>query len=142
MKKNCLAMFASLFVLAFLAGCGGDPKVTGKVTFADGSPLTVGRVMFQKQRFSASADIQANGTYSAGKLKDGDGLPPGKYRVFIADAFIAEAGKAVTDSTGASFVPEVRTELVAKKYTSPDTSELTVEVKGNTTFNITVEAPK
>ena len=141
MKKNGLTIFVSLFVLASLTGCGGDPKVSGKVTFTDGSPLTVGKVMFQKERFSATCDIQPNGTYSAGKIKDGDGLPPGRYRVFIADAFISEEGKAVIDSNGASFVPEIRKELIASKYTSPETSELTVEVKGNTTFNITVEAP-
>ena len=100
--------------------------------------------MFQKEGFVASGNIQADGTYSAGKNKDGDGLPPGQYQVFITGALVYNSGETVTDpSTGASYTPSLPpTELVAGKYTSPGSSGLTVEVKGNTVFDISVEPPK
>ena len=128
-----------------MTGCG-DPKVTGQVTFPDGTPLTKGQVMFQKDGFVASGDISKDGYYSAGKLKDGDGLPPGQYQVYItgASTFGAEtnAQQQVADS---GRIPSFKTpkpmDLIASKYMGPNTSGLTVEVSGNTKFDIKVEPP-
>ena len=133
-----------LLVIVLAAGCG-DPKVTGKVTFPDGTPLTTGQVMFQKEGFVASGAIQKDGTYSAGKQKDGDGLPLGTYQVFLAEVSIfgeLSGRQGVQTSTG-SVVFEVAptVDLVPTKYMSASTSGLTVEVKRPTKFDITVEPP-
>ena len=124
-------------MIIFVAGCG-DPTVTGKVTFPDGTPLTQGQVMFQKDGFVASGNLQQDGTYSVGKLKDGDGLPPGRYQVFIT-------GATTFNIPGGASSPSMTTRpiiLVDSKYLAPNTSDLTVEVSGKTTFDITVEPPK
>ena len=123
-------------MIVFVAGCG-DPTVTGKVTFPDGTPLTKGQVMFQKEGFVASGNIQQDGTYSAGKLKDGDGLPPGKYQVYITGTMVSGGSDATSPSLTSRPIS-----LIAPKYTAPNTSNLTVEVKGNTTFDFTVEPPQ
>ena len=146
MKKN-LTILLPLLAIVYLAGCG-DPKVTGKVTFPDGTPLTVGQVMFQKEGFIASGDIKKDGTYSAGKAKDGDGLPPGTYKVFINGASTydaAELAEIQEQSANSGGAPVFRTprpiNLIATKFESAGTSDLTVEVKGNTKYDITVEPP-
>jgi len=134
MMKKLLSLPLFLIIVA-AAGCG-DPTVTGKVTFPDGTPLTKGQVMFQKEGFVASGNIRSDGTYSAGKLKDGDGLPPGKYQVFIT-------GTSVLGGAGSSpSTMSPQRNLINIKYTAPNTSGLTVEVNGKTEFNITVEPPK
>ena len=148
MMKKIFAIFVPLLVFAMMTGCG-DPKVTGKVTFPDGTPLTKGQVMFQKEGFIASGDIQKDGTYSAGKLKDGDGLSPGTYQVFISGASTydeEELEKAKVQGEGlarstAGFRTPIPTDLVASKYKSPNSSGLTVEVKGRTKYDIKVEPP-
>ena len=147
MKK--ITIVVPLLVLIFLAGCG-DPKVTGKVTFPDGTPLTKGQVLFQKEGFVAAGDIRSDGTYSAGKNKDGDGLPPGKYEVFIAGATMAgelqnapapSEGLGSADSRAHEMAETIH--LVHRKYTNPNTSGLTVEVKNKAVkFDITVEPPQ
>ena len=139
-------IFLPLFAMIFMAGCG-DPKVTGKVTFPDGSPLTKGQVMFQKPGFVGSGDIRQDGTYSAGKLKDGDGLPPGTYQVFITGASgYNEAEMAEIRAEAVGRDPVFRTprpvNLISTKFMSPNSSGLTVEVKGKTKFDIEVEPPQ
>ena len=146
--KKLLSIVLPLLAVVFAVGCG-DPKVTGKVTFPDGTPLTRGQVMFQKDGFVASADIRSDGTYSAGKNKDGDGIPPGKYEVFIAGASLLggpqnveaqpPSGLGSADPRAHSMAQAIS--LVHSKYTSPNTSGLTVEVKGSTKFDIKVEPP-
>ena len=146
MKKKSLAFFVLLLIFATLVGCG-DPKVTGKVTFPDGSPLATGQVMFQSEGFIGSGNIQSNGTYSAGKFKDGDGLPPGKYQVFITGASSYDESELelkpaeVTIGQRPMFKTPTPTVLISVKYMSPKSSGLTVDVKGNTKFDITVEKP-
>jgi len=146
MNNNYLTLFSLLLIVTLMAGCG-DPKVTGKVTFPDGTPLTTGVVMFQKENFIASGNIQKDGTYSAGKLKDGDGLPPGQYQVFINGASTYEASElepAQGPAIGSRpiFHTPKPTDLVATKYMTPQSSGLTVEVNGRTKFDITVEPPQ
>ena len=135
-----------LLVIVFIAGCG-DPTVTGKVTFPDGTPLTKGQVMFQKEGFVASGNLRPDGTYSAGKLKDGDGLPPGRYQVFITGvSTFGDSPAKPPSAVSQGGQPPMNTSkpifLVDPKYTAPNTSGLTVEVNGKTEFNIKVEPPK
>ena len=136
-----------LLAIVFTVGCG-DPKVTGKVTFPDGTPLTVGQVMFQKEGFIGSGTILKDGTYSAGKQKDGDGLPPGKYQVFLSEVMTfgeMSGKKAAQTATGSvSFEVAPTVNLIAQKFMSPSTSGLTIEVtsKGPNKLDIVVDPPQ
>jgi hypothetical protein len=145
MRKTLLPLIMLLLVIVFIAGCG-DTTVTGKVTFPDGTPLTTGQVMFQKEGFVASGNLRPDGTYSAGKLKDGDGLPPGRYQVFITGAttFGGAAPPPPAVSQGGPPPANIAKPvfLIDPKYTVPHTSGLTVDVNGKTEFNIKVEPPK
>lgn len=140
-----LKLLTPLLMIALMSGCG-DPKVTGKVTFPDGTPLTKGQVMFQSDGFIGSGDIRENGTYSAGKLKDGDGLPLGTYQVFIGGATTLGELKNAPQEANIGSIQKVEMaksiNLVDYKYMSPSTSGLTVKVEGKTKFDFTVEPPK
>ena len=76
--------YYSIFVLllvGFLTGCGGNVKVTGKVTYSDnGEPVQSGTVMFSSDK-AMGRGVITNGKYSAGLIKDGEGLPPGTYTI-------------------------------------------------------------
>ena len=120
----------SLYVttLAVLAGCGksGPPmgKVTGKVTYADGSipeggvaviRFEVARDSTPEQRKAADSDIQSDGSYAITTMKPGDGAFYGKYKVVFT------IFKSYRDNTS----------LVAKKFTDAK----------STPFEITVDSP-
>jgi len=119
-------MLASLLAAA-VAGCGGSEgaRVSGKVTFADGSPLTKGTVVFSSGEFTARADIAKDGSYSL-RAK------PGAYKVFITGA--------VEESSGGQYMAPQKP-LVDRKFTDPAASGLECDVKGSTTFDITVAKP-
>lgn len=114
-----------------LAGCGGETthKVTGKVTLADGKPLTNGTVTFQMEGFQAYGTTSADGTYEAE-------VQPGKYKVVVTQQ---------EESTGGSGDDFYATEKAAaagpklkfdNKYTQASTSPLEVEVKGDMDYPI------
>jgi len=72
-----------------LVGCsGGRAKVQGKVT-ANGEPVNGGTLIFSPVASGndktpgkpASAEIKADGTYSLGTDRPGDGAAAGRYRV-------------------------------------------------------------
>ncbi|MGL4943796.1 MAG: hypothetical protein ACRC46_11480 [Thermoguttaceae bacterium] len=145
MRKQLLTLFVLVAVSFSVIGCG-DPKVTGKVKFSDGSPLPVGMVMFQSGNFLGSGTLNSDGTYTAGKLKDGDGIPPGTYEVFLSGTNQIVAGTGENSATEAGKIPNkfklaATTQLVNPKYLTPTTSGLTVTVKGDTVYDITVEKP-
>jgi len=132
--KNCIAV-VFLGGLLLLTGCGANVQVKGKVSFEDGSPLTTGMVIFVSGATQSKAPIEEDGSYQVGTLKSNDGLPPGAYQVYITGASIFPG----ISPMGAPLGPVV--ELVDKKYTSPETSELMCEVKRSMTFDITVTPP-
>ena len=69
---------------AVLCGCGGNVSVTGKVFYEDDqTPLTSGIINFESDTFQARSGIRSDGSYRMGSAKEGDGVPPGKYRVVI-----------------------------------------------------------
>ncbi|MDR1957999.1 MAG: hypothetical protein LBQ54_02975 [Planctomycetaceae bacterium] len=130
--KTCF-FFGLLSALVLSAtGCGnGNVGLGGKVTFTDGTPLTVGEIYFETDTFMARGELKEDGTYVVGSVKEGDGIPKGIYRVSIV------ADKMVPDKAGGMMLPE---SLVAEKYRHGTTSGLTVEipVPGNK-FDVTVE---
>lgn len=81
------SLAAALLFLG-VAGCG--PKlypVRGKVTYADGTAIAEGMVVFeskgQENPVMARGDIRADGSYELGTKKPGDGVPAGTYRVLV-----------------------------------------------------------
>ena len=84
----------TLIVLCVLTGCAGRKQypVKGTVVWPDGKPakeLAGGMVQFDrlpdetKVLASPRGKIEEDGSYQLGMLKDGDGAPPGKYRVLV-----------------------------------------------------------
>lgn len=120
-----------LCVVLLLSGCGdSNQRLTGKVTFSDGEPLTVGTVVFSTSALISRANIRPDGTFKTGTHKDGDGIPPGTYKVFIIGAVVPDPG----DSSGMGTLP-----LVAKEFTSEAMTPFTVTIPGSKTYDIVVE---
>ena len=112
-----LALTAILLVPYWGCGAGGTATpallpVKGKVTYK-GRPLTNGMVRFEPEGYGrmARGKLQSDGTFVLTTLKDGDGVVAGHHRVSI---------------TG--FEKSLANDPALKKYTSPNTSRLTVEV--------------
>ncbi len=86
---------AAAVALVLLAAAGCGPKlypVRGKVTLADGQPVTEGMVVFErkgeaKEAVTARGEIQADGSYRLSTHRPGDGVPAGTYRVLVAPKF-------------------------------------------------------
>ena len=131
MKHLIIILFAALCCV----GCSQYVAVTGTVTYSDGTPVTRGQVVFENETFLGRADVQSDGSYRMGRLKDGDGIPSGTYRVYLSDTDIYEP-----PAGGEEGVWIARPQVHAK-YTNADTSELTCTVEGRTVFNFVVERP-
>ena len=138
-KKNTMLRlcfcFSAVLLLAFVVGCGnGNVGLSGTVTFSDdGSPVTAGTIGFRKDGRIARGNIREDGTYIVGFEREADGLPPGRYEVFIsgADKVIGMHPDGET---------EIREPLIDPKYTSADTSGLVVDVDASTrVYNIEVD---
>lgn len=125
-----------LCLLALTLGCSSKTKVTGKVTFEDGTPLTTGEVRFESSGKLASGKIQPDGTYSLGSVGESDGIEKGTYKVSIYAMDYSDAKSSGDPATAAP--PK---SLVAKKYQSAKTSELECVVDGTKVFDIKVEKP-
>jgi hypothetical protein len=131
MKKITIGKQILLFfTIFFFAGCNqGKVQLGGKVTFDDGTPLTVGAVIFSTETYSAKGNIDANGKYVMGSISTNDGLPSGKYKVYIEGATEEVSGKSGESSRS----------LIDVKYNNYNTTPLSCEVPvaGNT-FDIQV----
>ncbi len=116
-------------LLLLLIGCGQNVKLTGKVTFSDDdSPLTVGFVCFEKADFFARGPIESDGTYTMESLRPGDGLPLGRYSVYIA---------GLESDDGGSDAP------IDRKFFAAASSGLSCEVTSATkTFDFQVDRNK
>lgn len=126
-KINFFCLFALALILTCSGCSGGKSKVTGTVKFEDGSPLTMGTVIMEKDNFAGNGPINPDGTFSMGLLKANEGLPPGTYNVAIQGA-----------------EPEQGQYLIDQKLANTRTSEITYEVKSGEKnhFEITVFPPK
>jgi hypothetical protein len=91
--KCCGLVLAIGLGCAILVGCGGDgttrAPVTGTVTY-NSQPVNGGSITFTPLRTGAegeaparpaAADVQSNGTFTAGTDKPGDGVSIGKHRI-------------------------------------------------------------
>jgi len=128
-----IAFCLAVALLAAAPGCrrSGLVQVRGQVTYADGSPLPLGRVLIDAGGKSTGAwgRIKADGRFTIGTLQENDGIAPGTYRVAIFDASTA-AGPG-----GPAKI------FVASKFSDFSTSGLEFRVPEQTTWNIKVEPP-
>jgi len=131
-KTKTFLGFAVTLTVLLCCGCGNKVPLTGKVTFTDdGSPLTQGMVCFMAPGFLARGQLNADGTYQVSSTGENDGLPPGKYKVYLVGAELV-----ITDGNGNS----TYTPLVDKRYDSAETTDIECEVDGSTRrFDFTVE---
>ena len=121
---------AVLVSLLLVAGCG-QPKVSGRVVFSDDqSPVTDGEVIFHAGDRIARGYIQPDGSFVVESLRKGDGLPPGTYKISLKNTQI--------DINKGGRMP-VYVNAIDRKYESPDTSGLTLEVTRSQTFDIQVD---
>jgi hypothetical protein len=134
----CAAGLALLIVI----GCADDSglakryPVSGKVSY-NGKPVPQGRIDFAPAKGgegrAASGDI-ADGSYSLTTATTGDGAIPGPYKVSVI-AKERPATKAASKFGGAPSQQEVvrlnkeTKSLVPTKYSDPQSSPLTTEVK-------------
>lgn len=118
-----------------ITGCSGNIPMSGRVTYSDnGEPVPRGTVVFANATQQARGDLDENGRYVLGFVKENDGLPKGTYQVYIAGTTYYEGTEE--DPYQKQFV------LVAPKFTDPATSGLTIVVDGSTKkFDIVVERP-
>ncbi len=135
---RCLTLCALLFAVAVVATGCGNPKVVGKVTFADGSPLTQGTVNFTDDKILCKGTIKKDGTFEMRTLKPGDGVPPGTYKVYLTET--TRFGDAIeSTSLDATSAMHETVDDVPPKYSNPEQSGLTIEVKGSATYDITID---
>jgi hypothetical protein len=126
-----------LFVVVFASGCGSKRyKVTGSVTYDDGSPVEAGTVIGEATVNEKPVGVQGNiardGTFCLGSNRPGDGALPGNYRVLVMPVALGDAELAAG-----------KRPAVGGKYTKFETSGITFEVKREANvLNITVERPK
>jgi hypothetical protein len=139
-KIFVVLLLGVLFCFAVsLSGCSGKTKISGTITFSDGTPVTQGNVVFDNGTNSYFGTIKNNGTYITGGNKQVEGIPNGTYKVWLAQTEIIDN---TLDANGLVTSYKV-TPTVAKKFMSLTTTDLTFEVKpdGQKTFNIIVEKP-
>lgn len=134
MKKNhspAAAASALLILLASLVGCGGGESlqpVTGKVVYADGSPVTAGAVTFNhvEKQVAATGLIAQDGTFTL-NFGDSEGAPAGEYQVVVTGD---------TETYGAP-------PTVANIYSDPSQTPLKQTiVEGDNNLEIKVERPR
>jgi hypothetical protein len=130
-RLNAMKNFTYLlFVVLLLSGCDSKQRLTGTVMFSDGEPLTVGTVVFSTPTFISRASVGADGTFKVGTTAEGDGIPPGTYKVYVVDAMVLDP----KDPAGMSQLP-----IVAKEFTLESSTPLSVTIPGTKTFDIVVE---
>jgi len=154
--RGHVARAAILAFAALLAiGCGsrGLGKVTGKVTVG-GVPVAGGTIMFYPAEGSGAVGaVGQDGVYTLTTHKPGDGATIGSHKVAIHATSVGpgtmEVPKSLDDelrgspaNAGKVLVPGKVTWLVPEKYSTPDQSPLTAQVKaGNNTIDFEIPKP-
>lgn len=130
-------VMASVAVV-LLAGCGRRDlhRVEGVVRFADGQPLTTGRVVLDYGPQAVHGGwgyVRSDGTFTLGSLTPDDGVRAGTVRVAVLNAVAVETGRDPSI---------VKTQqLVHSRFESPATSGLSFEIPRQTKWEILVERP-
>jgi len=114
-----------------LFGCNSSKVgMSGKVVFSDDkAPLTKGTVCFESDTYVARGRLNHNGEYTLGSESERDGLPPGRYRVYIGGASVEETPSGADSDEEAVSIPRP---LISTKYAKGATSGITLEVDAST----------
>ena len=131
-----------IVAVACCVGCGTNVPLSGTVTFSDdGSPVPAGTVCFANDAGYARGQLDANGRYTLGYEKQGNGIPRGVYGVYVTGAQrplgMSDEPGSVPGSKGGFMKYE---ELIAKKFHARSTSGITCTVDGSkNTFDFQVD---
>jgi hypothetical protein len=138
MKNYFISIFCAIILCC--GGCSEKVSSQGTVKFPDGTPLGVGTVYLSNGLVMYQGAIQKDGTFSIGELKDGDGIPPGTYKVWIADANTTEN---VYDAKKENIIKRIDHIIIDPKFTDKNTSNLQFMIgKGQKNqIEIVVEKP-
>ena len=144
---NKFSKFAVLFlvvVVLCLTGCGKKAKVTGTVKFSDGTPLNVGTVNYTDGTNLVRGEIQPDGPFEMRTFTPGAGVLKGSYKVYLTETlqFGATGKRVLKGPNGEEIEMEVignTTSTIDPKYSDPEQSGMTIDVKGNMTYDITIE---
>jgi hypothetical protein len=82
--QNWKIILLSLLLCTAL-GCTSKTQISGTVTYTDGQPVHPGKVCFSTEKETFFGRLDKNGHYSIGEFKDGEGIKPGKYNVWLAE---------------------------------------------------------
>lgn len=149
MKSSLPFVFIGAVLGITVLGCGtGNYPLKGKITYADGTPITAGMVNFASETSLSRGKIQPDGSYVVGTLKDSDGIPKGSYKVYITGAEVAmETDPSKNPSRVDAMGNPVQTmaayrKLVHPKYMTASQSPIACEVPiEKNHFDIIVEPP-
>ena len=139
--SNRFLTFACLVVAcAFFTACSKNVHVTGRVTFPDGTPLTIGSIYFTDDFILGRSDIDKNGEYSLHTFRKNDGIPKGIYNVYITGAFNLVGGTENKTEFGDFSFKDIEM-VIDMQHTTPDTSGWVFDVQKNSVINLTVYPP-
>ena len=124
--------FVLLLSLLVLTGCGsGNYAVSGKVVFSDdGSPVSTGTVAFEAGSHLFRGLIQPDGTFVMGTQRANDGVPSGKYRVYVLAEKVTSTPTGDKTSEGEEEVLIEVEQLVDEKFTKSSTSGIEIDITG------------
>ncbi len=140
---------ASFAALTFLQGCGGEdewaarrPKVyaaSGTVKL-DGKPLDGATVIYHSQSHDVSAQglTDAQGNFKLTTFKQNDGATEGSHKVVVTK-FTYEEKKTKFDSPNEKSVALIPKEVLPKRYATPTTTPIEVQVKTSGSNNAVIE---
>jgi hypothetical protein len=131
-------LFLIMALLIVAAGCNMGTKVTGKVTFEDGSPLQKGSIMFDNGINSYWGVIQPDGSYAVGQTKDSQRIPKSKYKVWFSGTVRIEP---VYNQKGEATSADISFPLLLPEFSSYDHTilEADVHTAGKMAFDFVVK---
>jgi hypothetical protein len=140
MQRAIFLSFCLLLCVSFCClGCNArSTLITGSVSYdEDGSPMGFGQIAFSNNTSEFIGEIQPDGTYKTGGIKEVDGIPDGIYKVYFKQT------EEVIPPDFVKKIPPKEIPRIAAEFTSVNSTPLTFEVKrgGTTTFNIKVKKP-
>jgi hypothetical protein len=158
--RRSIGVFASLPLIAALAGCGGREAtypVSGVVQFDDGNPVPYGVVEFRAKGAGriARGQLDPSGRFTLGTFATGDGAIVGTHQVIVVQHILPDQRLAPAahdapphgdeDADGHAEEHAARSEahedqprLVAPKHASYATSGLTADVRSEGANEVTL----
>jgi hypothetical protein len=127
-----LGLFAA--VLPLVGGCGPNLQKAGGTVSVDGKPVTcTGTIMFCPVAGGRPANgvLAEDGSFTLSYEKEGDGLPPGEYKVVI----VADIWKPAATKSQA----QLNEEAMAKKSGAIDDGNTTANAGGTLTHVVPPE---